>query len=248
LVDRPPTEKIPVPGTLDWDRWMGPRQMRDYHPTYHPGRWRAWWDFGCGMMGDRGVHTLDASCYLLDLAAPSSIELKSIAGENEHVHPDKAHIVYQFPARGEHPPLALDWYSGWKPAEVDELVKGQPVGDEQGGALFIGTHGMISHGTYPRYVRLHPRELKEAAAAVPAEHIRFAGSHEAVWMDACLGKGPAASAFAFGARLTELTHLGNLAIRLGGRIEWDAARARVTNRRDADDLIAYPRRPGWALA
>jgi predicted dehydrogenase len=248
LLDRPPTENIPIPDTLDWDRWMGPRQMRDYHPTYHPGRWRAWWDFGCGMMGDRGVHTLDAACYTLDLAAPDSIELKSIEGENEYVHPDKAHIVYQFPIRGDKPPLILDWYSGSLPDEVAELTGGQPAGDDQGGALFMGSRGMISHGTYPGRIRLHPAELKQDAAAIPAEHPRFKGSHEAVWLDACQGRGPASSDFAYAAQLTELTHLGNLAIKLGGKINWDAANGRVTNRPDAAGLISRPRRRGWELA
>jgi len=247
LLDRPPTEKVPPPNDLDWDLWMGPRQMRDYHPTYHPGRWRAWWDFGCGMMGDRGVHTLDAACYILDLAAPDTIELKSIEGDNAYVHPDKAHIVYRFPTRGDRPPMTLHWYSGSKPAEVTELTDGDPAGDDQGGALFIGTEGMISHGTYPGAVRLHPRELKQAAAAIPPTHPRFKGSHEAVWVDACLGKGQAASVFADAAQLTELTHLGNLAIRLGGKIKWDAANMRVLDRPEAVDLIAYPRRRGWQL-
>lgn len=247
LLDRPPSEKVPVPDDLDWDLWMGPREMRDYHPTYHPGRWRAWWDFGCGMMGDRGVHTLDAACYILDLASPDTIERKSIEGDNEFVHPDKAHIVYEFPARGHKPPMTLDWYSGSKPAEVEELTEGDPAGDDQGGALFIGTNGMISHGTYPRAVRLHPRQLKQDAAEIAETHPRFKGSHEAVWVDACMGRGPAASEFEDAAKLTELTHLGNLAIRLGGKIEWDAEKMQVVGRPEADDLIAYPRRRGWEL-
>jgi predicted dehydrogenase len=248
LMDRPPRESHSIPDDLDWDRWMGPRQMREYHPTYHPRRWRAWWDFGCGMMGDRGVHTLDAACHILDLGAPNSIELKSIEGENEYVHPDKAHVVYNFPNRGDLPPLTLDWYSGSKPLEVTELTHGDPTGDDQGGALFVGTRGMISHGTYPRAIRLHPRELKQAAANIPHSHPRFKGSHEAVWVDACQGKELASSNFAFGAKLTELTHLGNIAIKLGGKISWDAVNARVANRPEAAELIAHPRRPGWELA
>lgn len=248
LMDRPPSEKPPIPADLDWDRWMGPRPMRDYHSTYHPRRWRAWWDFGCGMMGDRGVHTLDAACYTLDLSAPDSIELKSIEGENEYVHPDKAHVVYEFPARGNRPPVTLDWFSGSIPLEVAELTQGEPAGDPEGGALLIGSRGMISHGTYPRAIRLHPRELKQEAAEVPKKHPRFTGSHEAVWMQACQGKGPASSDFAYGAKLTELTHLGNVAIKLGGRIEWDAAHVRVTNRPEGASLISRPRRKGWELA
>ncbi|GAB5562615.1 MAG: Gfo/Idh/MocA family oxidoreductase [Synoicihabitans sp.] len=247
LLDRPAKESRPIPASLDWSLWMGPREMRPYHPTYHPGRWRAWWDFGCGMMGDRGVHTLDAACYILDLTAPDTIELKSIEGENEYVHPDKAHIVYRFPERNGKPPLTLDWYSGSKPAEVNELTKGGPAGDDQGGALFIGSRGMISHGTYPARIRLHPGDLKQDAAEISAVHPRFKDSHETVWVKACQGRGPSASDFAYAAKLTELTHLGNLAINLGGKIKWDAVHARVTNRPEAADLIARPRRKGWTL-
>jgi hypothetical protein len=248
LTDRPPAETPPVPDTLAWDLWLGHAKERPYHPTYHPARWRAWWDFGCGMMGDRGVHTLDAACNALDLAKPASIERLSIAGANEFIHPDKAHIRYRFPARGSFPAMEIDWYSGERPAEVDALTGNRKVGDDQGGALFIGTRGMISHGTYPSSnLALHPDELKEAARQAPATMPDLRGSHEAVWVAACKGQGPVSSGFAYAAGLTELTHLGNLAIHLGGRIEWDAAKGEVTNRPEAAALIRRPRRAGWEL-
>ena len=248
LTDRPPAETPVVPDTLDWDLWLGHAKERPYHPTYHPARWRAWWDFGCGMMGDRGVHTLDAACNALDLGKPSSIERLSIDGANEFIHPDKAHVRYQFPARGKFPAMELDWYSGERPAEVEELAKGQKVGDDQGGALFIGTRGMISHGTYPSGdLALHPATLKEEAGKAPATMPETRGSHEAVWVAACKGEGPVSSGFAYATALTELTHLGNLAIQLGGKIEWDAAAGIATNRPEAAALIRMPRRQGWEL-
>lgn len=249
LTDRPPAETPPVPPTLDWDRWLGPAKVRPYHPTYHPARWRAWWDFGCGMMGDRGVHTLDAACWALDLTAPSSIELLSIAGQNEFIHPDKAHVRYLFPARGKFPALQLDWHSGDCPAEVAELCGGRRVGDAEGGALIIGSRGLISHGTYPaQNLLVLPDEAMAEARKVPASLPELRGSHEAVWVAACKGEGPVSSDFGYAAGLTELTHLGNLAIHLGGKIEWDAAGCRATNRPEAAALIRMPRRAGWELA
>jgi predicted dehydrogenase len=249
LTDRPPGETPPVPATLDWDRWLGPAKVRPYHPTYHPARWRAWWDFGCGMMGDRGVHTLDAAYWALDLSAPASIELLAIAGQNEHIHPDKAQVRYQFPARGKWPALQLDWHSGDRPAEVDELCGGRKVGDDEGGALIIGSRGIISYGTYPsRGLTVQPDEVLAEAREVPASLPELRGSHEAVWVAACKGAGPVSSDFGYAAGLTELTHLGNLAIHLGGRIEWDAVAGRATNRPEADALIRRPCRPGWELA
>jgi predicted dehydrogenase len=248
LVDRPPPETPPVPDTLDWDKWLGPAPPRPYHPTYHPGRWRAWWDFGCGMMGDRGVHTLDAACWALDLGAPATIERLAIAGENEFIHPDKAHVRYHFPARGNLPALQLDWHSGDRPAEVDGICGGRTVGDPEGGAVIIGSRGIISHGTYPAAnLVLQPDALRKEAARVPSSLPELKGSHEAAWIAACKGQGPVSSDFAYAAALTELTHLGNLAIRIGGRIQWDAAAGCATNRPEAARYIKLPRRPGWDL-
>ncbi len=248
LTDRPPAERPAVPDALDWGLWLGHARERPYHPTYHPGRWRAWWDFGCGMMGDRGVHTLDAACNALDLAKPASIERLSIDGANEYIHPDKAHIRYRFPARGKFPAMELDWFSGERPAEVDALTENRNVGDDEGGALFIGTRGMISHGTYPSSrLALHPEELRDEAAQVPATMPELRGSHEAIWVAACKGEGPVSSGFEYAAALTELTHLGNVAIELGGTIEWDAEKCEVTNRAEAANIIRRPRRAGWEL-
>jgi predicted dehydrogenase len=248
LTNKPPVDSPPVPATLDWELWLGPAKSHAYHPTYHPARWRAWWDFGCGMMGDRGVHTLDASCWALGLTAPSSIERMSIEGANEFIHPEKSHVRYLFPARGKFPPLQLDWYSGECPAEVAEIAGGKPVGDDEGGAILIGSKGYISHGTYPaQQLSLQPASLMDSARQVKASMSDLRGSHESVWIAACKGYGPVSSDFGFAADLTELTHLGNLAIRLGGKIDWDAAACKATNRPEADALIRMPRRSGWEL-
>ncbi|MCX6872389.1 MAG: Gfo/Idh/MocA family oxidoreductase [Verrucomicrobia bacterium] len=248
LTDTPPVETPPVPATLAWDLWLGPAKRRAYHPTYHPTRWRAWWDFGCGMMGDRGVHTLDASCWALDLTAPATVELLSIEGANEFVHPDKAHVRYQFPARGGLPALQLDWHSGERPQEVDELTGDRKAGDGEGGALIIGSRGMISHGTYPSgQFALHPQSLAAEARKAPASLPALRGSHEAIWVAACKGNGPVSSGFSEAAALTEVTHLGNLAIHLGGRIDWNAVACQATNRPEAAAFIRMPCRPGWEL-
>ena len=58
-----PTETPDVPPGLDWDLWLGPAASRPYHPTYHPAKWRAWWDFGTGSLGDMACH-VDRSAVL----------------------------------------------------------------------------------------------------------------------------------------------------------------------------------------
>ena len=176
------------------------------------------------------------------------IERLSIDGANEFIHPDKAHVRYEFPARGKFPAMRLDWHSGERPKEVDELIPEGKVGDDEGGAVIIGSRGMISHGTYPSgKLALYPESLAKASREVPPMLPQLRGSHESIWVAACKGEGPVSSDFGYAAGLTELTHLGNLAIRLGGRIEWDAAACRATNRPEADALVRMPRRQGWEL-
>ena len=72
-----PADTPAVPAGLDWDLWIGPAPFRPYHPAYHPLVWRCWWDFGVGMMGDRGAHTLDAAVWALELDAPETVEATS---------------------------------------------------------------------------------------------------------------------------------------------------------------------------
>ena len=74
---RRPEDTPPVPATLNWDLWLGPAPQRPYHPAYHPAVWRCWWDFGCGMMGDRGAHSLDSVYWALKLTQPTSVDATS---------------------------------------------------------------------------------------------------------------------------------------------------------------------------
>src|SRR5512132_1090684 len=86
----------PLPDKLNWDLWLGPAPERAYHPAYHPRVWRCWWDFGNGMMGDRGAHTLDAAVDALELGAPTRIEATS-SDLNPDTHPISSVITFRFP-------------------------------------------------------------------------------------------------------------------------------------------------------
>ena len=139
-----PKEAMPVPAGLNWDTWIGPAPMRPYHRAYHPSTWRCWWDFGCGMMGDRGVHTLDSVVTALKLTAPSSIDA-TCCGSTREVHPLAAVVTFQFPARGSLPPVKLSWYEGMQPPRPLDLEDGASLPAE-GGAIFHGTKGTLVTG------------------------------------------------------------------------------------------------------
>ncbi|MBM4038611.1 MAG: Gfo/Idh/MocA family oxidoreductase [Planctomycetes bacterium] len=241
-----PTDTMPVPEGLDWDLWIGPAPMRPYHRAYHPSTWRAWWDFGCGMMGDRGAHTLDPVYRALKLTAPTSVDASS-TGLNPETHPVASIVTYQFPARDKLPAVKLTWYDGLRPPRPEELEQGRVMGNPEGGAIFKGTKGKLMAGVYGESPRLIPESLMKEYKRPEKTLPRIAGSHEQDWARHCkAGTQPSAS-FAYSGPLIEMCLLGNVARRLDTRIEWDAANLKVTNVPEAAKLIRTPYRQGWSL-
>lgn len=240
-----PKETPPLPAQLNWDLWIGPAPMRPYHRAYHPATWRCWWDFGCGMMGDRGAHTLDPVVSALKLGPPTSIEATS-CGNTAEVHPLSAIVTFQFPARAGFPPLKLTWYEGTRPPRPAELEDGRQMPGE-GGSLIKGSQGTIMAGVYGESPRIIPetkmREMKLPERTLP----RVKGSHESDWVRACKTGEPAGADFSYSGPLTETCLLGNIAKRVDARILWDAANLKVTNLPEANRYVRTERRKGWEL-
>ena len=243
---RRPKETPPVPATLDWDLWLGPAPERPYHPAYHPGVWRCWWDFGCGMMGDRGAHTLDPVFWALKLGHPTSVEATSL-DLNPDTHPLASIVTYQFPARSGMPPVKLTWYDGLRPPRPAELEDGRRMGHAEGGSLFKGSKGKLVAGVYGEDPRLIP-ESRMKAYKMPEKTIpRVEGSHEQDWIKACKRGGRAGADFEYSSLLTEICLLGNIARRADARIEWDAENMKVTNLPEANKYVRTEYREGWSL-
>jgi len=240
-----PKETPPVPEGLNWDLWIGPAPMRPYHRAYHPATWRCWWDFGCGMMGDRGAHTLDPVYKAMKLAAPVSVDATS-CGNTPEVHPLSAIVTFRFPEREGFRPLKLTWYEGTCPPRPDELEDGRQWPAE-GGALFKGTKGTIMAGVYGNSPRIIP-EAKMKEAVLPEKTLpRVQGSHEQDWVRACKTGEPAGADFSYSGPLTETCLLGNIAKRVDARIAWDAADLKITNLADANKYVRTQYRQGWEL-
>jgi predicted dehydrogenase len=256
-----PEETPPVPDSLNWDLWLGPAPARPYHPTYHPGLWRAWWDFGTGSLGDLGCHILDAPFWALQLTYPISVEgcistywhalWQETKAKNE-MYPRSTIVRFTFPARGPMPEVKLTWWDGGMlPPRPDDLEEGRQMGDSDGGVLFLGDEGKLMCGCYGRNPQLIP-EAKMQAFTPPAPTIdRIPGGldgHEQDWVRACKG-GPAASSnFDYSGPLSEMVLMGNLAVRFPNkRLLWNGATMEVTNDADANAYVRRQYRPGWTL-
>jgi predicted dehydrogenase len=243
--DRRPTDKPAVPSTLDWDLWIGPAPMRPYHPAYHPRVWRCWLDFGSGMMGDRGAHTLDSAFWALKLGAPSTIEATS-CGQSKDQHALAAVVTYKFPARGDLPPVKLTWYEGVRAPRPEELEDERRM-PGQGGILYNGTKGKIMAGVYGNGARIIPEARMKEVGKPPQKLPRVKGTHEMDWIRSCKEGKPAGAHFGYSGPLTEVCVLGNVAKRVDGRIHWDAEKLEVTNNKAANQYVRKPYRDGWSL-
>ena len=240
-----PEETPPVPESLDWDLFVGPAPMRPYNPSYHPFRWRGWWDFGTGALGDIGCHSLDPIFRALKLKYPTSLQAVSTL-VNSETYPSGSMVRYEFPARDDMPPVSLTWYDGGlKPMRIPELERGMKMGP--GGTLYVGDKGKILDNT------ILPKSLRESYKA-PAPHIPSSPGHEEEWILACKGGVPAGSDFEWAGPLTETVLLGNIALRNELKeklsiqsLNWDPDKFSFTNLPEADNFLHTDYRKGWSL-
>ena len=243
-----PKDTPPVPDTLDWDLWLGPAPVRPYHPAYVPFRWRGWWDFGTGGLGDMGIHNLAPVFSALKLGAPETVQASSTPVFPETV-PLAAIVHYQFPARGDMPPVQLHWYDGGllpeRPAELGE----NPVMDAEDGIIFVGDKGkMLVKGWGGDHPRLIPESADKAYQRPPKTLPRSIG-HYKEWVQACKTGSATRSNFDFAGPLTEAVLLGSVCIRNGGdKLTWDSANLKITNDSDANKFLHYEYRKGWSLS
>jgi predicted dehydrogenase len=253
-----PQETPAVPETLAWDLWIGPAPFRPYHPCYHPATWRGWWDFGTGGLGDMGCHIFDHIAWSLKLGAPKSVEasysefvpegLNWNKPKNSETYPRASIVTYRFPQREGFPALKLTWYDGGlMPSRPEELHEDRAMGDQFGGALYIGTKGKIlcgSHGA--NGLRLIP-EKKMQEFEQPLKSLARSIGHRQEWIAACKGEGSAHANFDFSGPLTETVLLGNIALRTGEKLYWDDKNMKISNLPDANEFLHRPYRADWIL-
>ena len=261
-----PKDTVAVPATLDWDLWLGPAPECPYHPAYQPFKWRGWWDFGTGALGDIGCHAMDPIFRALKLGAPTSVEASS-SRVNQETFPLASMITYHFPARStavqannyhvkslqgsnaggvEMPPVEVVWYDGGlRPPRPDSLE--DSVQMSSNGRLLMGDKGFILGNTvYPESRR---KEVGTVAKIIPR-----VVDHYAEWSEACKGGKPAGANFAWAGPLAEAVLLGNVALRLnlreeltGKKLLWDSDALRITNSTEANQFLRREYRAGWVL-
>ena len=236
-----PTGSDPVPDTLDWNLWLGTAPDRPYKDNiYHPGNWRKLTDFGCGTLGDMGVHIFDTPYNALGLDVPTTI-VNECRQPNEFGFPEINMVTYEFPGT-EYTADTLKWVwydgPGAPNAHRDFNLPGMERIPEQG-AMFVGEKGRL---LLPHFMQLPKLIVDGKYVNIDAEIAEMEKSHGLgkpirnygtegpkhyhQFIDACLGNAECSAPFSYAARLTEVILLGVIAGRFPGQtLDWSNEKA-----------------------
>jgi hypothetical protein len=263
---RPPV--LPVPTGLHWDNWIGPAPYREYHTDLHQHEWHGWYDFGNGSLGNLSCHVLDGVYWSLKLEHPTSVELEAVNGGSDERYPIGCRIRWDFPARGDMPAVKAYWHDGYEPGGhagtgtikqrrssgagshylpplLAQLKKEFPREKfDSNGTLYVGEKGILYTGCYGGGARVVGKSANEMPDVPNAPSIADD------FLRACReGSRETAASFAYGARLTEMSLLGNLAQHAGPNqpVQWDGKEMRVTNLTELNAWINRPYRKSWKV-
>lgn len=252
-----PAEKPPIPAGFEWDLWLGPAASRPYNPAYTHAVFRGWYDFGTGALGDMGHYSFHQIFRILQLGAPASVQAShsefwkiSEYGwhkqNNRLSYPQASTVHWEFPARGDKPPVTLHWYDGGlRPPLLPELEQdGEEMPDE--GLLLVGSEGKILGDFNGGSPRLLPKS-RMAAFQPPPQTLPRPKDELDQFIAACHGGQEPDASFEHAYPFAESILLGTIALRVNKKLRWNSAAFEFTNSDEANGLRSRRNRPGWEL-
>jgi predicted dehydrogenase len=230
------------PTDLDYDGWVGPAPMVPYRSNMLPGVWRWWYDFGCGDIGNDGVHDIDVACWGLG-ATTHPTSATCFGGkyffDDDQQFPDTQYAIFEYPAEG--PP------EGRKKQLIFEQRDWSPYVQEgyENGAAFYGKTGMLIIGHTVGW-KLYGERNKLIAEKTGSADL---GAHHTNFFDCIRGDQKQLNADITAGRLSAtLVHLANISARVGSTLRFDPQKEQVTNNPEANALVRRKYRDGhWAV-
>jgi predicted dehydrogenase len=234
-----PKDKVDMPQHLspeDWDLFVGPAHPVEYHPLYHPFKWRGWWDFGTGALGDMGCHLIDTPFRVLRLGYPTEVECS--VGQvftrdwvPEHIPegcPPSSSVQLKFASsKVNNSEIKFQWTDGGiRPFHPDLIPAAHDIGEpgSGNGVIMIGEKGVMTCGTYGRNPKIYKSngdvlEMPENYDSGLPFLDKPESGHQVSWVNACKAGFESnehkqlTSSFDYSGPLTETVLMGNLAIR-----------------------------------
>jgi hypothetical protein len=252
----------PIPGTLDWDIWLGVTQQHDYNHDFINGQWRCWYDFGMGALGDWGAHIIDTAHEFLHLGLPYEIDCLKSEGYNTLFFPQSTTLSFKFPKRDNMPALDITWYDGVNnvppvpegyggTTSLDPNIPAASNGKIQPsklnpGKIIYSKELTFKGGSHGSTLSIIPEaKAKEMASKLP-EVPKSPSNHYANFLKGCKGEEVCRSRFEIAGPLSQVFNLGVLAQQLNTKLLFDRETKQITNNKVANELlVGAPPRKGW---
>lgn len=246
--ENPPDEKPPE--HLDYEMWTGPAPMRPYNALVHPRRWRAFMEYGNGIMGDMCIHMLDMVRWMLDLGWPRRI---SSSGGILVQRNSRANITDTQSATFEFPDLNVVWqHRTWGAAPDSQYPWGATIYGENGTLkVSVNSYDFIPQGKGAKPIHRdvvmeldkYPedrteRDLERHVAPAVRGHMQD-------FLRAIASRGRPVADIEEGHISSASCILANLSMRLGRTLAWDSAKQVVVGDEEANRLLRREYRKPW---
>ncbi|MDR1455836.1 MAG: Gfo/Idh/MocA family oxidoreductase [Tannerella sp.] len=260
-----PEGKEPVPEGLNWDLWLGPAEMRDYHFEYTHCCFRGWYEFGAGAIADMGYYSLWPvfRALKLDSATSASTRFSRVVGlkngvpstlVNDYSYPLAAAYRFEIPYKDGSGNIILQWHDGGMKPPAPEGYENDDLPLE--GMMFTGDRGAIVGGFHGNDPRLYGEDASRFAGikgepvaenpneTLPDGTVRWLQT----WVDGCRGKGKSPASFEYAGEVNETFNLGSVSLMSNGKkLTYDPRTRTVTNDETANRLLSRKVRKGWEI-
>jgi predicted dehydrogenase len=222
------------PAGVDYDLWLGPAPLRPFNPNRFHFNFRWFWDYAGGLMTDWGVHLLNICLWAQGLETPTRVSCsggRHMLTDNTET-PDTQIAVYDFPS------YTLVW--------EHQMLGGLGPNGHPHGMYFSGEEGAVLIDDRGWRVIPEPKKNSLEAEEHPAgndgrpQHVRN-------FLDCIKTREDPVMHVDVGHHVSTVAHLGNLAMRTGQEVHWDAEAEKVTSSPEADALVGEKYREGWEL-
>jgi len=225
-----PTEMAggPIP-TFDWNMWLGPAPKRPFDAFRCIYNFRWFWDYSGGQMTNWGAHHLDIARWIVGAEAPT--EVAAFGGRYALTDggetPDVQEVTYQFPE------VVVTWTSS-------EIAQGTP-----GFTLDIyGTKGQLT--LLRSGFQVFP-EKKSGIEPLQVKGGNLDSAHARNFLDCVKSRKRPNADVEEGHRSAIMCHLGNISMRMGRSLKWDAAKEQIVGDSEANQWLTRPYRAPWKL-
>jgi predicted dehydrogenase len=243
-----PPDSAP-PANLDYEMWTGPAPLRPYNKLVHPRSWRAFTEYGNGIMGDMCIHMYDTVRWMLDLGWPQRI---SSSGGILVDKGSKSNISDTQTATFDHGDLQVVWqHRTWGDAPDPKYPWGATLyGDKGTLKLSVDQYDFTPHGggqTLSGKALFELDQYPEDRTEQDLEHHVAAANrrHQQDFLAAIASRGKPVADIEQGHISSASCILANLSSQLGRSLTWDSTKQQVVGDDEANKLLRRPYRAPW---